>query len=101
MTSVDELVEDRVHHVVVQGPAATGFVRLTSPSGELDLEERPLFDVRLGDVDDQVVGKHQLGERVAAALSDNPVLLPVEAVPERQVGVQPGTEGTGVGVPWV
>src|SRR5215213_3239394 len=39
---VDELGEDRVDHVVVERPAPTGSVRLTSTSGELDLEERAL-----------------------------------------------------------
>src|SRR5215211_4661001 len=40
---VDELGEDRVDHVVIERPAPTGSVRLTSTSGELDLEEGDLL----------------------------------------------------------
>src|SRR3954463_8172111 len=47
---VDQLREDRVHHVVVQRPAPTGLVRLTAEGGSFDLEEGTLLDVWLGDV---------------------------------------------------
>ena len=57
--------------------------------GELDLEERALLDVRLGEVDDEVVGEHELRQRVVAVRVERPVGLAVEAVPEGEVGVQP------------
>src|SRR6478752_8261359 len=63
VTGVDEQGEDRVHDVVVQGPSPARRVRLAAASGQLDLEERALLDVGLGDVDDQVVGEYQIRER--------------------------------------
>jgi Family of unknown function (DUF6510) len=44
-----------VDHVVVGCPAAAGPVVFAAPGGELDLQERALLGVWLGDVDDQVV----------------------------------------------
>src|SRR3954471_4483420 len=46
----DQEREEPFHHVVVERPASTGAVFLTAPSGELDLEERTLLHVRLGEV---------------------------------------------------
>src|SRR3954454_3550022 len=51
----DELREEDVHDVVVQCASPAGLVCLASAGGELDLEERSLLGVGLGDVDDQVV----------------------------------------------
>ena len=64
-------------------------VRVATEGGELDLEERALLGVGLADVDDEEVGEHQLGQRMAAVLARRPVGLPVEPVPEREVRVQP------------
>ncbi len=89
VASVDERREDRVHHVVVGRPASAGLVRLTAERGELDLEERAVLGIGLADVDDEVVGEHQLGQRMAAVVTRRPVGLPVEPVPEREVRVQP------------
>src|SRR5436305_14716757 len=44
---IDQLCEERVHHVVVESAAAAGLVLAALPGCELDLEERTLLDVRL------------------------------------------------------
>ena len=97
-SGVDELGEDPVHDVIVQSSATARLVRFATSGGQLDLEEGSLLDVRLGEVDDEVVSEHQVGERMATAGFDRPVLLAVQAVPERQVGIEPRSEGTRVGV---
>ena len=95
VSTVDELGEDRVHHVVVDGPPSAGAVSPTLAGGELDLEERPMIQVRLGDVDDEEVRKNQLRQRVTAAIPvRRPVDPAVEPVPESEVRVQPGPVGT-------
>src|SRR3954454_5242532 len=81
---VDELGEERVHHVVVQGPTPTRHVLLAATRGELDLEEGTLLLVRLGDVEDEVVRQDQLGQWMVAVLVQRPVRLAVEPVPEGQ-----------------
>jgi hypothetical protein len=58
--------EDGVHHVVVERSAAAGPVTFAAPGGKLDLQERTLLRIRLGDVDDEVVREDQLGPRVRA-----------------------------------
>ena len=98
VSRVDELGEHRVDHVVVEGPAPTGLVWLAPACGELDLEEGALLDVGLGDVDDEEVGEHQIGQGMAAVVARRPVDLPVEPVPEGQVGVQPRPVGAEVAV---
>ena len=60
--------------------------------------KEPVLGVRLGDVDDEEVREHQLGQRVAAVPSGRPVGLAVEPVPEREVGVQAGPVRAQVGV---
>ena len=69
-----------------------------APGGELDLQERTVFRVRLGDVDDEVVREQELGQRVRAVLVCRPVGLAVQTVPEREVRVQPGPVRALVGV---
>ena len=61
---VDQLGEQRVDDVVVQGAAAAGPVRFAATGGEFDLQVRPVFGVGLGDVDDEEVGEDQVGQRV-------------------------------------
>src|SRR5215207_2792127 len=82
VAAVDELGEDLVHHVVVQGASTAGLVRLTASSCELDVEERPSLDIRPGDVDDEEVGEDKVGQRVVAISVRRPVHLAVKAVPE-------------------
>src|SRR6185437_11747295 len=52
---VHEQREDRVHHIIVERPATAGPVSFPAPGGELDLQERTLLGVRLGDVYDEEV----------------------------------------------
>ena len=52
-----------------------------------------MLDVRSGHIDGQEVGQHQLGQWMGAVLVGGPVHFPVEAVPEPQIGVQPGSVG--------
>ena len=61
--------------------------------GELDLQERALLAVGLGDIDDQEVGENQFGQPVTAVRVRGPVSLPIQAVPEGEVGVQPCAVG--------
>ena len=61
----------------------------------LDLQVAVL-GVRLGDVHDLVVAEVQLGQRVGPIRLQGPVDLPVDAVQDRQVGVQPGPVGAQV-----
>src|SRR3954470_23177195 len=89
IAGIDQLREERVHHVVVEGAAAAGLVLATLPGCELDLEERTLLDVRLRDVDNQEVREYQFGQRMAAVRTAGPVRLPVEPVPKGEVGIQP------------
>src|SRR4051812_29382402 len=42
---VDELCEQRVDHVVVEGPPSAALVRVAPAGRELDLEERAVLDV--------------------------------------------------------
>src|SRR5688572_17857912 len=63
VSGVDQLGEDRVHHIVVERPPAAGFMRLTAAPGKLDLQEAVL-GVRLGEVDDQEVGEHEARQGV-------------------------------------
>src|SRR5215212_8635428 len=49
VSSVDQLGEDRVHHIVVERPSAAGFMRLTAALGKLDLEEGAVLSERLGE----------------------------------------------------
>ena len=70
---VDQLGEDRVDDVVVQGAAPAGPVRFAATGGELDLEVGPVLDVGLGDVDDEEVGEDQVGQRVVSVLVEGPV----------------------------
>ena len=41
-------------------------VRLSAAGGELDLQEGTLLGVWLGDVHDEEVGEHELGQRMGA-----------------------------------
>src|SRR5215203_5271366 len=50
VSGVDELGEDRVHHIVVERPSAAGFMRLTPALGKLDLQEGAVLGERLGEV---------------------------------------------------
>src|SRR6188768_684768 len=45
VAGVDELREERVHHVVVQSPSPTGLVGLAAAGGEFDLEKSTLLGV--------------------------------------------------------
>ena len=80
IVSITSSLSARPPHVSCARPLA---------GGELDLQERALLGVRLGDVDDEVVGEHELGQRMVAVRVRRPVGLAVEAVPEGEVGVQP------------
>ena len=51
---------------VVERSAAAGPVTFAAPGGKLDLQERTLLRIRLGDVDDEVVREDELGQRVRA-----------------------------------
>ena len=64
-------------------------MRAALAGGALDLEEGALVCVRLSDVDDEVVREHELRQRVYPVAVHGPVDLPVEAVPESEVCVQP------------
>ena len=66
--------------------------------GELDPQEGTLLGVRLGDVHHEEIGEQEFGQRVGAIVICRPVHLPVEAVPEGKVGVQPGTVCAQVGL---
>ena len=94
----DQQREDPVHDVVVEGPAAAGAVLFPIARRQLDLQERALLDVRLAEVEHQVVGQHQFGQGMRALLVQRPVDLAVEPVPERQVRVQPRPVGALVDV---
>src|ERR671910_1353443 len=96
VAGVDEGREDRVHDVIVERSSAAGFVCVTSTGGALNLEEGSLLGVRLGDVDGEVVGEQELGQRVGAVSVRGPVGLAVEAVPEGEVGVQARAVGAQV-----
>ena len=63
---VDDQREQAIHDVVVERPAAARLVLRTAERGDLRLEEGALLDVRLRDVDDEVVGEQELGQRVDA-----------------------------------
>ena len=95
VAGVDEQRVERVHHVVVQRPAAARFVGAPVERRLLDLEVA-VRGVRLRDVDHQVVGEQQLGQRVGAVRAERPVDLAVQAVIEREVGVQPGAVGAAI-----
>jgi hypothetical protein len=70
LSSVHQQCEDGVHHVVVERSAAAGPVTFAAPGGKLDLQERTLLCIRLGDVDDKVVREDELGQRVHAVRAD-------------------------------
>ena len=57
-----------------------------------------MLDVGLADVDDEVVGEHELGQRVRSVPVGRPVGLAVETVPEGEVGIQPRPVGALVAV---
>ena len=49
-----------------------------------------MLGVWLGDVDDQEVREQELGQRVCPVPLGEPVHLTIEAIPESEVGVEPG-----------
>src|SRR3954451_7233681 len=53
LSCVDHLCEERVDHVVVEGPSPARRVCFAVEGGQLDLEIGTLLDVRLRDVDDE------------------------------------------------
>ena len=60
----------------LSAPPTTGLVWTTLAGGALDLEEGTLLRVGLADVDDEVVGEHELGQRVGAVPSAGQSVLP-------------------------
>ena len=54
-----------------------------APGGELDLQERTLLGVRLGDVHDEEIRENELGQRVRVILADYLVLDVTKPYAER------------------
>src|SRR5438034_10398816 len=85
----DHQREDRVHDVVVERSSTARLVCPALAGGALDLQERALLGVRLAEVDDEVIGENDLGQRVGAVDVRALVRLAVEPGPEGDVDVDP------------
>ena len=98
VAGVDQLREDRVHHVVVERPAAAGLVRLALRARRA--RSRGTSPARRTACRGRRRGSRRAPARSAggAVLVRRPVGLAVEPVPEGEVGVQPRAVRTLVAV---
>src|SRR5262249_15655073 len=88
VSTVDVKREDGVHDVFVE-PSSSGS-RVRAP------DEHRLFDFEVagfvkwpGNIDDEEVRQQQAGQWMIAGFVTRPMDLPVEGIPEGEIGVQP------------
>ena len=85
--ALDQKRVRRVDDVVVERSATTGCVASAIKQGAFDLEIA-LFCVGVGSVDNEEVLQEQISQWMIAVLVQRPCCVYVQAVSEREIGVQ-------------
>jgi hypothetical protein len=98
VSGVDQQRQVGVHEVVVERAAAARLGRAVLEHRPLDLQVTVLGE-RFGDVHDQEIVEQKVGQRMAAVCPQRPVVVPVEAIVEGEIGIQPGAIRTEVFLP--